>query len=177
MCFYHLLVRSWQTFSSFSNSPAFAFPKHLACGMGPSTFYSAPLGWVLSLNYFAKSHSSGASGGHRGSLKERKRSSKRVHSKPWAHRQSCRRFTSLDPNRRVNNTSGGGGLETSCESSQSPVLPLALFLSLLLEASGFLGCWQVREAKGTQNRTQFPPTLPTRVLHCVEKEEAWGCAG
>lgn len=148
--------------------------------MGPPTFHSAPLGWVLSLNYCAKSHSSGASGGHGAIRKQRKGSSKRVHSKPWVHRQSYRRFTSLDPSRRVNDTSGGCGLETSCESSQSPVLPLALFLSLL-EASGFLGCWQVREAKGTQDRTQFPPSSPRSgaalTIAGVAKEEARGCAG
>lgn len=45
-----------------------------------------------------------------------------------------------------------------------PFCPPALFLSLLLEASGFLGCWQIRGCVGQQRepeRTQFPPTLPT----------------
>lgn len=45
-----------------------------------------------------------------------------------------------------------------------PFCPPALFLSLLLEASGFLGCWQIRGCVGEQREPKrelnFPQLFP-----------------
>lgn len=77
--------------------------------MGPPTFHSAPLGWVLSLNYRAKSHSSGASGGHGASRKQRKEALRGSIPQALGPQAVLQEIHLPGPKQqgRVNDTSGG----------------------------------------------------------------------